>query len=63
MLTTAQVGEVSIGEKAKRLLGHLKGLWAERGVFEEGAEKTFSMAKECEQAGAILQQETVGNNS
>ena len=59
----AQVGEVSMGEKARRLLGDLKGLWVERGVFEEGAEKTFTIGKECEQAGAILQQETVGNNS
>jgi len=39
----AHVGEVSMREKARRLLGDLKGLWVERGGFEEGAENAFSM--------------------
>lgn len=59
----AQVGEVPRKEKARKLLGDLKDLRVERGVFEEGAEKTFAIGKECEQAGAVLKQETVGNNS
>lgn len=59
----AQVGATSLGEKARSLLGDLKNLWAERGFLEEEAEKIFSTEKECEQAGAILHQETVGNNN
>lgn len=39
----AQVGKVPGKEKARRLLRDLKGLGVERGVFEEGAEKTFTI--------------------
>lgn len=35
----AQVGKTSMGEKARSLLGDLKGLRAEKGIFEEEAEK------------------------
>lgn len=59
----AQVGVTSMGEKARSLLGDLKSLWAEGGFFEEAAEKIFSTDTECEQAGAILQRETVSNNN
>lgn len=59
----AQVGEVSVGKKARRIPGDLKGLWVESGVSEEGAEKTFSIGKKREQAGATLQQVPVGNNN
>lgn len=42
-------------------------IWRASGLredfFEEAAEKIFSTDTECEQAGAILQQETVGNNN
>lgn len=52
-----------MGEKARNLLGDLQSLWVERGSFEEAVEKIFSTDKECEQAGATVQQETVGNNN
>lgn len=59
----AHVGATSMGEKARSLLGDLQSLWVERGLFEEAAERIFSTDKECEQAGVILQQETVSSNN
>lgn len=35
----AQVGKTSMGEKARSLLGDLKGLRVEKGIFEEEVEK------------------------
>lgn len=58
-----QVGATSLREKARSLLRDLKSLWVERGFFKEEPEKIFSIEKESEQAGARLQQETVGNNN